>query len=139
MSTRPPAEDHLPPQLAAARILSLGLGLLTLVYAAVMVRDGRTLEAILLAGIGLFASACLYVLLRGLQALLAMAQVNRYRAERDQELATLLTEIHRMMAAAGWESGTGAQKRSGVFQSSMMPFSPEDDGALTGKRPSLQE
>src|SRR5580700_10472315 len=99
MSTRPPAEDRLPPQIAAARILSIGIGLLAVVYAAVLVRDARVLEAILLAAIGVFASACLYVLLSGLQALITMAQVNRYRAERDQELATLLTEIHRMLKA----------------------------------------
>src|SRR5271154_7058956 len=138
MPTRPPAEDRMPPQLAAARVLSLGLGLLTLVYATVMVRDGRALEAILLAGIGVFASVCLYVLLSGLQALITMAQVNRYRAERDQELARLLTEIHRMLTASGWDTGTGAQKRSGVFQSSQQPFTPENDAALTDKQPSLK-
>ena len=139
MSTRQPAEDRMPPQLAASRILSIGIGLLTLVYAAVLVRDGRMLEAILLAGIGVFASVCLFVMLSGLQALIATAQVNSYRAERDQELANLLTEIHRMLKASGWETGTGAQKRSGVFQSSTMPYTPEQDAALTDKMPSVQE
>ncbi len=139
MTTRPPAEDRLAPQLAAARILSIGIGLLALVWAAVLVRDGRVLEAVLFAGIGVFASACLFLVLGGLQALLALAEVNRYRAERDQELSTLLTEIHRMMKEAGWETGTGAQRRSGVFQSSQMPFTPDVDGALTGKQPSVTE
>jgi hypothetical protein len=139
MSTHPPVEDRLPPQLAAARVLSIGIGLLTLVYAAVLVRDGRVLEAILVAGIGVFASASLYVLLSGLQELISMAQVNRYRAERDQELATLLTEIHRMLKASGWETGTGTQKRSGVFRSSQMPYTPEQDAALTDKMPSVKE
>jgi hypothetical protein len=141
MSARPPAEDRLPPQLAAARILSIGIGLLTLVYAMVLVRDDRVLEAILLAGIGVFASVCLYVLLSGLHALIIMAQINRYRAERDQELTALLTEIHRMLTASGWDpaTGTGTQKRSGVFHSSQMPFTPENDAALTGKRPSIKE
>jgi hypothetical protein len=139
MSSRPPAEDRLPPQIAAARILSIGIGLLAVVYAGVLVRDARVLEAILLAAIGVFASACLHVLLSGLQALIGLAQVNRYRAERDQELATLLTEIHRMLKASGWDTGTGTQKRSGVFQSSLMPYTPDGDAALTDKMPSVKD
>jgi hypothetical protein len=140
MATSPAPEERLAPLILAARILSIALSPLTLACGGVLMMDGHAPMGVLVAAIGVFSSVCLYVLVTGMATLTELARVNRYRRERDEELATLLTDVHRLLVAAGAGSTAEAgQNRSGVFKSSQMPFTPEDDAALTSRRPTKRE
>ena len=138
MTHRAVVEDRNIPLIIIARILSLGIAPLALLHGWTIASSGRLIEGVVLAAIGVFASVCLFAVLSVLSALSELARVNRYRAERDDELGKLLTDVHRLLVAAG--AGVDAtQNRSGVFKSSQMPYTPENDGALTGRRPVQRE
>jgi hypothetical protein len=139
MSTKP-SPGYLPALIAIARVLSLNLGLLLLIWGAVWIGGGRVWEGALLACAGVFAAVCLYAVLTGLTALVDLAQVARYRAERDQEIDLLLTEVRVLLKEQRPPSGAStAASGSGLFKSSVMPFNPEGDAALTATRPAIKE
>ena len=124
--------------ITVSRWLCVAIGLLFLAWATEIFSAGRTLDAIFLFTIGIFSSLCLFTALSALTVLVDLAQVARYRAERDQEIDLMLTEVRVLLREYSPPAAASASSPSAAFRSSVMPFDPKDDAALTAHRPVIK-